>query len=286
MKKIKFLAVLMGAMLAFTACGQSTTPEATGTTQETPAATPSGDQTNEEAFTGTVTRESLYSSTSGDVVVVEMTYENGTPVDLKIDVRTEEGKSKSEEAAAGNYVMKEGGTPWNEQIDALVAFLKENNFDTSKVTLTNDEGNTDAVSGVSIKVSEYTKAVEALMSEVASGTVAEGFTGVKTGEVKGETDTTIAKVMFEHGVPVNVVFDAIQADGSSKYEAAKEGTYSMGEGSTPWNEQVDALAAFIVENNFDLTKVTLTNADGNTDAVTGVSIKVPELIQAVEAALK
>ena len=182
--------------------------------------------------------------------------------------------------------MVQGGTAWNEQIDAVVAFVKENNFDLSKVTYTNDKGNTDAVSGVSIKVAGYIDAVDAVMKEVAAGEVAEGFTGAKVGEVKDDKGTTTAKVMFEHGTPVNVKFDYVTAEEPSKYKAAKEGTYSMGEGTTPWNEQVDSLSTFLVENNFDLTKVTYTNDAGNTDAVSGVSIKVADLIKAVEEALK
>ncbi len=114
----------------------------------------------------------------------------------------------------------------------------------------------------------------------------EAFTGEKVGEVADEEGKTVATVTFEAGKPVSVKFDYISAkDNSSKYEAAAAGTYDMGEGSTPWNEQVDSLATFLAENNFDLEKVTLTDADGHTDAVTGVSIKVPTLLEAVKAAL-
>ena len=114
----------------------------------------------------------------------------------------------------------------------------------------------------------------------------EAFTGEKVGEVADEEGKTVATVTFEAGTPVSVKFDYISTkDNSSKYEAAAAGTYDMGEGSTPWNEQVDSLATFLAENNFDLEKVTLTDEDGHTDAVTGVSIKVPALLEAVKAAL-
>lgn len=120
----------------------------------------------------------------------------------------------------------------------------------------------------------------------APATTDEAFTGEKVGEVADEEGKTVATVTFEAGTPVSVKFDYINAkDNSSKYEAAAAGTYDMGEGSTPWNEQVDALATFLAENNFDVEKVTLTDADGHTDAVTGVSIKIPALLEAVKAAL-
>ncbi|MGL4738956.1 MAG: hypothetical protein ACRCW2_16015 [Cellulosilyticaceae bacterium] len=277
--KLRYLAVLLGAMVAFTGCSSEKATTPSEQTQE------QGTE-NAEAFTGTQTRESLYEAGKGDVVVTEITFENGQPVDLKMDVRMEDGKMKSEAAAAGEYVMVEGGTPWNEQMDAFVAFVKENNFDLSKITYTNDKGNTDVITGVSIKVAGYTNAVEALLTEAANGEIAEGFTGAKVGEVADEKGTTTAKVMFEHGKPVNVKFDYIMEDGKSKYKEAKDGNYNMGEGSTPWNEQVDAVAAFLVENNFDTTAVTLSTEEGNTDVVTGVSIKVPQLLEAVTAALQ
>ncbi len=111
------------------------------------------------------------------------------------------------------------------------------------------------------------------------------FTGEKVGEVADEKGKTVATVTFSEGKPVSVKFDYINEDGSSKYEQAASGEYVMVEGGTPWNEQVDALATFLAENNFDLEKVNLSDEDGHTDAVTGVSIKVPDLLEAVKAAL-
>ena len=111
------------------------------------------------------------------------------------------------------------------------------------------------------------------------------FTGEKVGEVEDEEGKTVATVTFEAGNPVDVKFDYINKDGSSKYEQAAAGEYVMSEDGTPWNEQVDALAAFLKESNFDLEAVTLTDEDGHTDVVTGVSIKVPTLLEAVQSAL-
>ncbi|MGL4362938.1 MAG: hypothetical protein ACRCSG_06725 [Cellulosilyticaceae bacterium] len=280
--KLRVIAIALGLMLAFTGCTskEETTPETNGQTQE--------QQTEEiegEAFTGTIKRETLASTSKGDVLVTEVTFEDGKPVDLAIDIITEDGQSKNEIAANGEYVMVEGGTPWNEQVAALVEHIKENNFDLSTITYTNEEGNTDVVTGVSIKVVSFVDAIDALIQEVANGEVSQGFTGVKIGEVQGEKDTVIAKVMYEFGQPVNVKFDVLADGETSKYEMAKNGEYVMVEGGMPWNEQVDALAAFIVENNFDLSKVTTINDEGNTDVVSGVSIKVNDLLEAVAAAI-
>lgn len=135
---------------------------------------------------------------------------------------------------------------------------------------------------------EATETPEETTEEVAEPTVEveEVEENVKVGKVAdADGGVTTATVTYEAGAPVSIAFDYINADGSSKYEAAANGEYVMSEDGTPWNEQVDLLADFLKENDFDITKVTLTDEAGHTDAVTGVSIKVPALIQAAEAVL-
>ncbi|WP_300383311.1 hypothetical protein [Clostridium sp.] len=74
---------------------------------------------------------------------------------------------KKKVSADGKYVMKEGETKrWDEQMELLEVFIAENNFDLSKVKLTNDDGNTDAVSGVSIKVKTYLTALQEILDSV------------------------------------------------------------------------------------------------------------------------
>ena len=130
---------------------------------------------------------------------------------------------------------------------------------------------------------EATQAPETTTTEAPATTEAEG--NVKVGEVKdAEGNTFTAEVTFENDAPVSVKFDCIQEDGSSKYEAAAAGTYKMTDTGLTWDQQADALAAFLAENNFDVAALALTE-DGHTDAVTGVSIKVPSMVEALEAAL-
>lgn len=148
-------------------------------------------------------------------------------------------------------------------------------------------------------VAETPAATETPVAEEATNEtteeVAEEATNEVTVEVVSETEkvaklndgegTTVATLTLVDGKPSAIAFDYIQADGSSKYEAAKEGTYNMGENSTPWNEQVDAVAAFLAENEFDVTKITLTDDEGHTDAITGVSVKIPDFVKVAEAVL-
>lgn len=144
MIKKRLLPLLMVAALALTGCGSK---------EEAPVA--EGKTVNYKAE----------ANEKGDVVTVDVKVDGeGNPVEVNIDTETKDGK-KSELSAEGKYDMKNDGKKWHEQIDALEVFLKENNFDTKKVTLTNEEGNTDAVSGVSIKVGSYLEAVDAAIAE-------------------------------------------------------------------------------------------------------------------------
>lgn len=133
--------------------------------------------------------------------------------------------------------------------------------------------------------SETTTETPAVESTQAAESTDEAFTGEKVGEVADEEGKTVATVTFEAGQPVDVKFDYIGQNGSSKYEQAAAGDYVMNPEGMPWNEQADAIAAFLKENNFDVEAVKLIDADGHTDVVTGVSIKVPAFLEAVKAAL-
>ena len=126
--------------------------------------TPSVEQST--AFTGEKTVETLYAEDSKDMVVTTVTFEEGKPVDVKIDVKLEDGTTKREAVEAGNYVMANETATWTEQIETLQKFIVENDFDLSKVTLSDDEGHTDAVSGVTIKVPSYLDSVKEALAQV------------------------------------------------------------------------------------------------------------------------
>lgn len=127
-----------------------------------------------------------------------------------------------------------------------------------------------------------------LAAMALTGCGAKGFTGEKIGEIEdAKGNVTIATVAFENGTPKSVNIDVKQADGSMKSEASMSGAYDMkNEPGKKWHEQADLVEEFIVANNFDLSKVTLTNEAGNTDAISGVTIKVGDYLEAVEAALE
>lgn len=122
-------------------------------------------------FTGVKKTETPYDSTgeSKDIIITEVTFEKGEPVSVNIDVKQEDGSMKSKASADGKYVMnKDEKHAWHEQVDLLEEAIKENKFDLSKIKLIDEDGHTDAVSGVSIKVPSYVEAVQKTLDEVKS----------------------------------------------------------------------------------------------------------------------
>ena len=280
MLKGKLLIALASAVLFLGACSNETT--------EPQQAPETSQEATTEGYTGEVKYETLYDPTGAktDVVSITMNFESGKPTSVAIDVLMD-GQSKKALAASGEYVMSqaEGALQWDAQIEAVETFLTENNFDTTKINITDEDGHTDTLTGVSMKVGTYVQLVQDLMDKVAAGETEFGFSGSKKVEFEGEKGTDVVEIVYNNGTPVNLNIDNIQEDGSSKRAASEEGTYDMG-GELKWHEQMDLLEDFILANNFDTTKVNLTDEDGHTDAVTGVSIKVGSYLDLVTQALE
>lgn len=122
-----------------------------------------------KGFTGEKTVETKYEEGKADMVVTTIKFENGAPVDVKIDVKTEDGKMKKELSEAGDYKMANETAPWHEQMAALEKAIIENDFDLDKITLSDADGHTDAVSGVTIKVPGYLEGVKACLAAAKEG---------------------------------------------------------------------------------------------------------------------
>lgn len=106
-----------------------------------------------------------FDENSGWKSTVDITVINGNIAAASWNaVHKDGGDDKNTQSANGQYVMKEGGTPWHEQADAMEAFLIEKQ-DPKAVTFTDDQGHVDAVSGVSIKVAEFFELAEEALSQ-------------------------------------------------------------------------------------------------------------------------
>ena len=157
--KRKIALGLCVSLITLSLVGCSSTPKE----ESTETSAPSVEETT--AFTGEKTVETPYGE-GNDKVVTTVTFKDGKPEDVEIDVKLEDGSTKREAVEAGTYVMANESATWTEQIESLQKFIIENNFDLSKIILSDEEGHTDAVSGVTIKVNEYVSGVEEALKQV------------------------------------------------------------------------------------------------------------------------
>ena len=119
-----------------------------------------------QVFTGDRSVELPYDEEGKDTIIATITFKENKPVDVNIDVKMEDGTMKKELSASGGYEMPGEIARWDEQIETLETFIVENEFDLSKITLVDEDGTTDAVSGVSIKVGSYIEGVQKALDEV------------------------------------------------------------------------------------------------------------------------
>lgn len=104
---------------------------------------------------------------NGYTYKVTMVVEGGKITSLEWDATDEEGNSKKQLAIDGTYVMTEDGPNWAEQSEALSQFVIDNQS-LDNLTLTDEDGHTDAVSGVSIKVGSFVEFVQDCMDQAAA----------------------------------------------------------------------------------------------------------------------
>ena len=130
---------------------------------------------------------------------LEMTVTDGRVTGLVWDSVDEEGNRKSVLSENGQYVMTEEGLTWKEQAQALAeAVIERQSYGFLNM---NDEGKTDAVTGVSISVGGFVNRLEEALLEASgdpeadfelsgsvSGTAVDGVSGAtvsSTGVVNG-----------------------------------------------------------------------------------------------------
>lgn len=94
---------------------------------------------------------------------VTLTVKDGKITEVNWDGITEDGTKKSVMSENGEYVMTEDGLTWKEQAEALADALIENQ--SLRFLTTNEEGKTDAVSGVSIAVGSFISLTEDCLAQ-------------------------------------------------------------------------------------------------------------------------
>ncbi|MCX7023848.1 MAG: FMN-binding protein [Spirochaetes bacterium] len=98
--------------------------------------------------------ESAALSSSGWKGIVDVFVKQGIVVGASWNAVDKTGADRKSAVKAGKYTMKQGGTPWTAQANAVARYFIGIQ-DPSKVAYKDNAGHIDAVSGVSISVKEF-----------------------------------------------------------------------------------------------------------------------------------
>ena len=195
---------------------------------------------------------------------------------------------KKSYAAAGSYgmakVAKQG--EWHVQAARVEAELIKLQSP-AKIAVKSD-GKTDAVSGVTITVGEFTElAAKALASApVAKGMYKkDGWFYYKAPAFDNSGYAATALITVVNGTVVSANWNALhKAGGDSKFVRAVKGAYKMNAKQGEWHVQAPRVEAELVRLQ-DPAKIAV-KSDGKTDAISGVSITIKEFAAAATEALK
>ena len=200
--------------------------------------------------------------------------------------------TKDELSKAGMYPIVESGgaqAPWHEQGELAEAWLIEKQ-DPSLITYSDDEGHTDAITGVSIHVIEFFELAE---EALAAGPVKPGpYTNGAYHAEEPEFNRGVkyyVNVLVVNGNIASVDWNAYgeAEDAPDKDTLSKDGGYGIvtdGGAQAEWHVQAMAAEAYLIETQ-DPAKITYIDEEGHTDAITGCSIAVAELFELAAEAL-
>lgn len=162
-------------------------PETSDTGTEEPLTADSGtnDDSTVSDASGTVWTDGTYEAEEADFDEqgykdkVTLTIQNDKMTEVIWDAYNENGELKSVLSADGIYEMTKGGPTWQEQAMAITDFLVQNQS-TDALTM-DEEGKTDAVSGVSISVKDFVTLVKECLAKAAANEEETG-TGSETAD--------------------------------------------------------------------------------------------------------
>jgi major membrane immunogen (membrane-anchored lipoprotein) len=202
------------------------------------------------------------------------------------------GKTKAELAAAGMYVLasqKDGGEGlgWDVQSAELSKLLEETQSIDS-VNLTDDDGHTDSVTGVTVKVGSFVSLFNEAISNgpVEKGSYTDGAYYAENDEFGNGYKYKVG-LTVKYGMILSVGWDAIneEADGPTKRKASMDGDYVLAnDGGLQWHEQALLMEQALLESQ-DVATINLSDDDGHTDSVSGATIKVGDFVTLVQKAL-
>lgn len=276
------VALMMAFSLA--ACGGS---------EDTPSSAGSSQKSGELTDGFYMAQEDTFSEKTGWKYVVTLKVKDGQMTEaLWNGAHVSAGETKVTQSRSGDYGMEEKGgaqSPWFEQAAKAEEFLLKNQ-DPAAITYKDDEGHTDAISGVSIHVVEFFDLAEKALKAgpVERGPYKDGHYHGEDPEFSHGWKTTVDLTVIG-GYIVAANWDALgEEDGGSKKEASLSGEYGMAENGgaqSLWAEQVALAEEHLLETQ-DPADITYKDDEGHTDAISGVTIHVNEFFSLAEKILE
>ena len=202
------------------------------------------------------------------------------------------GDDKKAYDKAGNYNMvKFGGAigEWWEQAEKVEQHLIKTQ-DPAKIKYSNNDGNTDEISGVTISVNEFfTLADKALKAgPVKPGTYKDGGYYAIEAEFPSSGWKAYVSLLVKNGNIVEVYWSGLNDKGEDKKDYDKAGNYNMakfGGAIADWWVQAERVEQHLLKSQ-DPAKIKYSNNDGNTDEISGVTITVDDFFNLANQALK
>lgn len=238
--------------------------------------------------------EDEFSANSGwkSAIIIKVT--DGKIADINWTAASNKGGlDKKAASEAGFYPMVEVGkaqAPWHEQAMKVEEYLLGTQ-DLTAISYKDDEGHTDAISGVSIHVNDFYALAEKAMAAgpAEMGMYKDGaYTAEEAEFSNGWKGNVSITVLYGHIASVN--WNATNEENAelNKKTASMEGQYPMVENAgaqAPWHEQAMKAEAHLLMTQ-DVKDINYTDDEGHTDSISGVSIHVNDFYMLVEEALK
>lgn len=261
-----------------------------------PPANNSGSSNGEqgELKDGLYYAEGDYAESSGWKEIVAIKVEGGKIVAANWNgLHKDGGLDKKTSSEKGYYGMKANGkaqAEWHEQAAAAEKYLLDNqSLDGVKL---DGEGKTDAISGVSIHVNGFTELVAKALAAgpiTAAGPYKDGHYYAEAADFdanSGWKETVDIAVI--NGRIVAVSWNGLHKDGGTdKVARSKAGEYGMaekGNAQAEWHEQALKVEQELLAKQ-DPAQIPFNEADGKTDAISGVSIHVNSFVELAGKAL-
>lgn len=203
------------------------------------------------------------------------------------------GADKKTVSKNGEYGMVAKGnakSEWHEQAQLAEAYLIEKQ-DPTAIQYKDDKGNTDAISGATIKVKSFFDLAKKALDK---GPVGAGQ--YKDGTYHAEEKAFAEKSGWKYTVDITVIngyivaadWNGVHKDGGDdKDTQSKNGQYGMvekGGAKAEWHEQAEKVEAYLLEKQ-DPAAIQYKDDKGNTDAISGATINVKGFFDLAQEAL-